>query len=195
MAKLTKAKRSAIAKAAWRKRKKGGKVSRRKTSAPRKRKYSRRRKGMSELVTAVQANQGVRAGGLGLLGGGLASLAEKIFPTTMPENTKIMWLAVGAFGAATLGRAPYIAAGVAGVAGYKLMTEVGLSEHSYVDPIERLPAVLDADGNPMTLSEDPQTGNIYLEEGHELYLDENGYQVEYAPDFAGDWEDHQWDEL
>ena len=202
MAKLSKAERSRIAKKAWNKRKRGGKVTRRKTTTPkaRRRKYTRRKGGLSEMITSVQANKGLRAGGLGALGGGLASLAEKVFKPDMPENEKIMWLGAGAFVLATVGKAPYMASGVAGIVGYKLMTEVGLSEgaHEYADPIERLPEVLDENGRPMTLSEDPTTGNIYLNEGNELYLDENdpeSYQVEYAPDFAGDWSEHQWDEL
>jgi len=202
MAKLSKAKRSAIAKRAWAKRKRGGKATTRSSKpATRRRKYTRRKRGLSELVTSVQANQGVKAGGLGMLGGGLAALAEKVFDPAMKENTKILWLGAGAFGLATLGRAPYMAAGVAGVVGYKLMAETGLSEghHNYTDPIEQLPAILDADGNPMQLSEDPRTGNIYLQEsdGEELYLDEgdDGYQVQYAPDFGGDWEDHTWEQL
>lgn len=204
MAKLSKAERSKIAKKAWRKRKKSGPVARRKSTSPAKRtrKYTRRRSGLSELVTSVQANQGLRAGGLGALGGGLASLAEKVFKPDMPENEKIMWLGVGAFGLATIGKAPYMAAGVAGVAGYKIMSETGLSQGptGYVkDPIQQLPAVLDASGQPMTLSEDPRTGNIYLEQDDEdeMYLDEdtNGYQVQYAPAFSGEWTEHEWEDL
>jgi len=200
--KLTTAQRSKIAKAAWRKRKKGNPVAKRKTATPakRKRKYTRRRGGLSELVTAVQAQSGVKAVGLGALGGGLASLAEKVFKPEMAENQKIMWLGVGAFGLATIGKAPYMAAGVAGVVGYKLMTEVGLSEgHTkYTDPIEQLPAVLDANGQPMRLAEDGD-GNVYLEEDDNLYLDENGneidYQVDYAPAFSGEWDEHEWEEV
>ena len=203
MAKLSKEARSKIAKAAWRKRKKGGAVTKRKTTKPatRKRKYTRRRGGLSELVTAVQAQSGVKAVGLGALGGGLASLAEKVFKPEMAENQKIMWLGVGAFGLATIGKAPYMAAGVAGVVGYKLMTEVGLSEgHTkYVDPIEQLPAVLDANGQPMRLAEDPRTGGIYLQEDDNLYLDEDGneidYQVDYAPAFSGQWDEHEWEDV
>jgi len=204
MAKLTKAERSKIAKAAWRKRKKGGgKVAKRKTTkaATKRRKYTRRRGGLSELVTATQAQSGVKAAGLGALGGGLASLTEKVLKPEMPENQKILWLGVGAFGLATLGRAPYMAAGVAGVCGYKLMSEAGLSEGhtNYVDPIEQLPAVLDANGQPMRLAEDPRTGGIYLEEDDNLYLDEEGneidYQVDYAPAFSGQWDEHEWEEV
>ena len=143
------------------------------------------------MISSVQANQGMRAGGLGALGGGLASLAEKVLKPDMPENEKILWLGLGAFGLATIGKAPYMASGVAGVVGYKIMSEAGLSEgeYEYADPIEQLPEVLDESGQPMTLSED-ETGNIYLEEA-----DPDSYQVEYAPDFAGDWTAHEWDEL
>jgi len=199
MAKLSKAERSRIAKKAWNKRKRSGKVTRRKSTTPvsRKRKYTRRKSGLSELFTPEQSRGAARAAGLGALGGGLASLAEKVMKPTTPEPTKIIYLALGAFGLATVGKAPYMAAGVAGVVGYKVMSEAGLSEGEtdYADPIQKLPAVLDASGQPMQLSEDAETGNIYLEADDNDYLQEEGYQVQYAPDFAGDWDDHTWDDI
>jgi len=197
MAKLSTAQRSKIAKAAWRKRQRSTPAKRKSTTPARRRKYTRRKGGMGELVTAAQASGGVNTIGLGALGGALASIGEKLLKPTMPAKQKSLWMVAGAFGIATLGKAPYMAAGVAGVAAYQLMGEVGLSEGevNYVEPIEQLPEVLDTDGQPMRLSEDPTTGGIYLEEDDTLYLDEDGnelsYQVPYATDFAGDWQDNE----
>lgn len=113
-----------------------------------------------------------------------------------------MWTAAIGFGIATIGKAPYVGAGVTGVAAYKALIEMGLlNEEPYADPIEQLPMILDAEGNPMMLEQSPETGGMYLdEEGYymqangEFYLDENGnylqdsdYQVPYATNFSGDW--------
>jgi len=199
MAKLSTAERSKIAKKAWRKRNRKSPVKKKTTAVTkRKRKYTRRRGGLGELVTAVQSQAGLKTVSLGALGGALASIGEKLLKPEMPETQKALWIGAGAFAIATIGKAPYVAAGAVGVAAYKLMGEVGLSEGrtNYIDPIEQLPAVLDTDGQPMQLSEDPRTGNIYLEEDDTLYLDEEGndlsYQVPYATDFSGDWEASEW---
>jgi len=191
--KVSKTERSDIAKKAWRKRKRDmtGKTNRRtrknvvaKTRPYKKR--SRRRTTLSQMINPMQANAGFRAAGNGALGGGLAALIEKILKPEMPDQQKALWLAAVGFGIATLARAPYIGAGVAAVAGYKLMSEVGLAQNAlYADPLEQLPMMLDAAGQPMALAED-ETGGLYLEENN-MYLEENDaldYQVPYAPDFG-----------
>lgn len=188
---MTKAERSEQAKKAWRKRKReeGGKPKRRKTVVAKSRKYkksSRRRTTLSQMINPMQTNAGIRAAGSGAIGGGLAALVEKMLKPDMPENRKALWIAGLGFAVAAVGNAPYTGAGMAAVAAYKMMSELGLSQQGYADPIEQLPMMLDAAGNPMALSED-ETGGLYLEENN-MYLEEGlDYQVPYAPNFGADW--------
>ena len=167
------------------------------------RKRSRRRSGLSEIITNLEAKAGFNivlngaAGGLAFYG------LEELFPASMPSKTRLLWSAAVAFGVATIGKAPYVGAGIASVTAYKALVEMGLlNDDAYADPLEQLPMVLDAEGNPMMLNDhNQQTGGMYLDEnGYYLneegayYLDENGnylqqsdYQVDYAPNFSGAW--------
>lgn len=205
MPKLTKTQRSANAKKAWRKRKKGGlskgthTLARRGSTAPRKRVYrkpSRRRSGLAELVGNLEAKQAARHMGNGALGGGAAFVMDRLLPKKMRPRMKLLWTALVGFGIATVGRAPVVGASMVGVATYKALSEIGLlgeNNNNYADPLEQLPMVLDSSGQSMVLSDD-ETGGLYLDEnGNQMYLDENGdpmyldesdYQVAYAPDFG-----------
>jgi len=209
MDKRTKAQRSAAAKKGvrTRRRNKSATPARRRKSnlsaRPRaKRKPSRRRKGLSEIITNLEAKTGFNNVVNGAAGGLIAYGLDDILPNSMNNRMRLLWTAAIAFGVATVGKAPYVGAGIAGVAAYKGLIEMGLlNEKPYADPLEKLPMVLDAEGNPMMLDQSPETGGMYLdEEGYyldengELYLDENGnylqeasYQVPYATDFSGDW--------
>jgi len=206
MAKLSKAKRSEIAKKAWRKKKKTGlsasprsktSVTRRKTTY---RKPSRRRSGLSEVLTNLEAKQGLQNTLNGAGGGLVAYGLERVLPANMDRKRRLLWTVAVGFGIATIGKAPYVGAGVVGVASYKFFDDIKLLNEDYADPLEKLPMVLDADGQPMMLQDDDQTGGLYLDEngnemyldeGEELYLDESEYQVAYAPDFGADWA-HTW---
>jgi len=192
-------KRSELAKKAWRKRKKGGlsehktasrRAPSRKTPARKKyRKVSRRRNTLSEMVTNIQAQAGVNTVFQGAVGGVASALLDKALPATMPKNKKMLWNFLAAFGMATIGNAPYAAAGMGAVSAYQLMGEVGLSENQYADDIEKLPMVLDSSGQPMQLSQSPETGGLYLEQNDDgMYLQEADYQVPYAPDFGANWD-------
>lgn len=189
---LSKTERSEIAKKAYRKRIRDAskKKAKRKTAVAKttkRRKPSRRRTTLSQMINPMQTNAGMRAAGSGAVGGGLAALVEKVMKPDMPETRKALWIGGIGFAIAAVANAPYTGAGMAGVAAYKLMSEVGLAENRqvYADPIEQLPMMLDASGNAMMLSED-ESGGLYLEENGELYLQEGdaSYQVAYAPDFG-----------
>lgn len=190
---MSKEERSKKMKAVWRKRKRdGSKPKRRKTAVAKTRPYkkrSRRSSTLSQMISPLQTQGGVRAVGSGAVGGGLAAIVEKMLKPDMPENNKALWLGAIGFGLATIARMPYTGAGMAGVAAYKMMSEVGLAQGAaYADPMEQLPMMLDAEGNPMMLSED-ETGGLYLEEnGMYLQEDDVSYQVPYAPQFGAGWQ-------
>lgn len=206
---LSKAKRSEIAKKAWRKRKNSTTPSKRRTTlsaSPSKRKTtrrkpSRRRSGLAEIITNLEAKTGFENVARGAAGGLIGYGLEEILPATMGNRQKLFWGAVASFGLATIGKSPYMGAGLAGVIGYKALAEIGFLNENYADPLEQLPMVLDADGNPMMLNED-ETGGLYLDEngdpmyldenGDPMYLDEDGYQVAYAPDFGASFQETGW---
>jgi len=211
--KRTKAEKSASAKkgARTRKRNQGlsAPVKRRSKTTVRTRgrkKGTRKRKGLGEIITNLEAKTGFNNIMNGAAGGLVAYGLDDILPAAMPSRMRLLWTAAIGFGVATIGKAPYVGAGITGVAAYKALIEMGLlNEKPYADPIEQLPMILDAEGNPMMLEQSPETGGMYLdEEGYymtengELYLDENGnylqdeaysdtYQVPYATDFSGSW--------
>ena len=166
-----------------------------KSTRTRRRRVTRKRGFLSELVTEKTAQAGIKTAGAGLLGGAAANLLQGVLKPDMPTNMKIFWTGLAAFGAATVGKMPMVGAGMAGVAGYQLLSEVGgmndnASEYAYAIETAGLPDMLDSYGNPLTLSE---ADSMYLAQGDPMYLAaadpyadnvEFGYQVPYAPEFG-----------
>ena len=164
-------------------------VTRSKSTAPRRRttaapaarprrRVTRKKKGMlSELFNPALAQSGVKAMVSGAAGGFAATTIIKM----TPQQSPLMQAAIiggGSFVAATMLKAPNLAAGMASIAVYKLMENAGMLADdmnlaSFADPIEALPAVLNEDGSQ----------NMYLSDA--MYLSDDSYQVAYAPNFAG----------
>lgn len=157
-------------------------------AAPTKRRRSTRRKrGMGEIFNPKEAKAGFNATLKGAGGGALASVVEKVLPDSMNEQSRALWMLGIAWGGGIMLRQPEIGAGMAGVAAYKLMAEVGLSDsiesyfngympkrRNYAKKIKNMPPYLSQGMPPMGLMQGmPPMG-----------LMNNGYQVGIAPNFG-----------
>ena len=164
-------------------------TTRKSTTTTRRRK--RKKTGLSEMFTPAISRGGAMTAASGLAGGAAAAIIDNLldkFPKPVHPGMRIAGLIGGGFIMATVLRMPNVGAGMAGIAGYKLMQQTGLAEGDdnarYANDIEQMPAMLDVNGQPLA------EGEMYLEEnGMDLQensfdLEEGGYQVQYAPDFS-----------
>ena len=147
---------------------------------PTRRRRGTRKKGfLSDMVTPATARGAVIAVGNGALGGAAAAILRRVTAGKLPPFWNVAAPFIAGYAAAAFFKMPQVGAGMAAVAANQLMRDVGLGEkddmylqdHNYANNMQQLPAVLDSYGQPM--SED------------EMYLQQGGqYQVGYAPDFA-----------
>lgn len=147
---------------------------------PVKRRRGTRKRGLlGDMVNPATAKGAIRAVGLGALGGAAASLLERAMGgLQLNPFWRVATPFVAGYAAAAFFKAPHIGGGIAAVATNTLMKTVGLADnndmylqdHNYANDIKQLPAALDTYGQAM--SED------------EMYLQDDDYQVGYAPDFA-----------
>jgi len=175
-------------------RKKGTRTRRRRTVSvnqlvsvkPTRRRRGTRKKGfLNDIVTPATTKGGLRAVGNGALGGALASVLERVMAGRLNPFWRIATPFAAGFAAAAFFKAPQIGAGIAAVGANQLMKEVGLADndgmylqdHDYANQIKQLPAALDGSGQPM--GEDEMG---YEEE--EMGLQDADYQVGYAPSFG-----------
>lgn len=155
------------------------------TVKPTSRRRSRRKKGMlGDMFTPAVARGAARSVINGAVGGGIASVLERLLAGRLNPLGRVAAPFVLGFAAAAIFKQPEVAAGITAVGANQLMKEAGLAEdnmylqdNNYASKVKQLPAALDSYGNP--LGED----EMYLQEGEEMYL-QQGYEVGYAPDFA-----------
>ena len=191
MAERTKKERKASARKAARTRKQNEKTSEEAkilSAKKRKRNMTVKKKGfMSDLFTPAAAKGAVRIIANAALGGGIAVVADEILVNELKINEKgvPIWLLAISGATAMMGK-PNIAAGIAGYSVGVLAkrfwkrktTETTmqddmlyLQDNAYVNNLEALPLVLDSNGVAMA--------------ENNMYLQEDDYQVGYAPDFSG----------
>lgn len=145
---------------------------------PTRRRRGTRKKGfLSDMVTPAETKGAFRALAGGVGGGIAAALLRRITAGKLNPIWGVLTPFVGGFVAATVLKSPNIGAGLAAVGASQLMQELGLGEkddmylqdNNYAQDIKQLPAALDVNGQPM--GED------------EMDL-QDGYQVDYAPEFG-----------
>lgn len=155
-----------------------------KKSHKRKKSSSGRKRGMlSEMFSPGAAQGALRCVASGAVGGALAGIVEKAMPNQSETNQSLAMLGLG-FLAAGVAKTPNVAAGLAGVAGYKigktayqgLQDGMALAENRpYTDNIERLPMFLNEDGTQMNLADAQMLADAAL----------NPFQPAYATNWGG----------
>lgn len=152
----------------------------RRRSTRRKTSRRRHRGGLREIMTpagAMAAGRGVLGGAAGGIGAGIVRKAAANLPTLGRVGVGLLGSALiyGVLGWQNVG------AGFAGgYAALETQGMAGLQEgHPYADPdaLNQLPPVLNENGEPLTLMEDEQTGDVlFLDEATgETYLAEEIY--------------------
>jgi len=149
-------------------------------STTRRRKAPAKKGMLSELFNPKMAEGAFKAMGSGAMGAVVCMGVDKLMVNQTPLVKNLTTGAL-AFAAATLGKAPNFAAGLASVSLYKAMDAAGLladdlnlQDHNYAGSIEALPMVLDDNGDTMYLEQEGD--NIYLQDEGEL-----DYNVGYFP--------------
>ncbi len=146
----------------------------------RKRRRSYRKKGlMGDMFTPATARGGARAVVNGAMGGGIATVLDRLLGDKVNPFWRVAAPFVTGFVAAAVFKQPEVGAGIAAVGTKVLMQEAGmadndnmyLQDHNYANSIKQLPTALDPNGQPMN-------------EGEEMYLQDSQYQVGVAPDFS-----------
>lgn len=152
---------------------------RRRRSAPattRKRTRRTTRKGvLGEMFSPAGARAGGKAVMNGAIGGALGAVGDKLMTNAgMSETTKIIGLGVGGFVVAAAFKKPFAGAGMAAIAAYKVLGEVGLNENAYLqeydyaNPLEGMPPYLNENGEEYGhLAQSP------------MYLQQNGVDLDY----------------
>lgn len=168
--------------------------AKRKTTTKRRRRRMTKKKGfLSEIMTSTESKAGFQATTSGMIGGGIGYLYNHfVEDNNWSSEVKCGLGALGGFLIASMGKRPNTGAGVAGSMTMLYMLEQGflndgasreMKRINYADPLTNLPETLSEDEamylqqNGMYLQQD-DNGNMYL-------ADENGYQVDYAPQFGG----------
>jgi len=169
-------------------------VTKRTTTVTKRRRRATKKGVLSEIMTPAAARGAAMAAAAGFGGGAITKVLDKLLDT-MPKppgkGARILTYLGGSFLLAAMFKAPNMAAGMAGVAAYKMMEVVGLSEEDnakFARDIEKMPAMLNKDGQPMAenINNYLQQNGAYLQDygdGTE-YLQQQGYQVSYAPNFG-----------
>lgn len=146
---------------------------------PTRRRRGTRKKGLlGDMVTPATARGAIIAVGNGALGGAAAAILRRVTAGKLPPFWNVAAPFIAGYAAAAFFKMPQVGAGMAAVAANQLMKDVGMGEnanmylqdHNYADQIKQLPAALDVNGQPMG--------------ENEMYLQDDNYQVGYAPDFA-----------
>jgi len=159
-----------------------------KESSARKRKSTMKKKGlMGDILTPAAAQGALKTSVKAGIGGSLAVLAEQMLTKdfAVKENRIPLAIIIGGTVASAMGN-PSVGNGAVGY-GFgllfkKLITKketttmqddmLYLQDNAYVNNIQNLPAALDSSGVPMA------------DENNNMYLQDDGYQVPYAPDFG-----------
>lgn len=170
------------------------------TTTPRKRRRrTTKPKGfLSEFMSPTEANAGFKATTSGLVGGGLFYGYHHLVEDNSPQWSSEVKNGIGVlagFLIATKGKRPNTGAGMAGAAIFNYLGEQGfLNDNStqmarmqYAQNLQNLPQTL-SDDEMMYLAQQEQ--DMYLAQGQDnnnnMYLaNQGGYQVSYAPNFAG----------
>jgi hypothetical protein len=128
---------------------------------------------LSEMFNPKMAQGSVKAMASGAMGGFAGVTIMKLTPNQSP-TVQALILGGASFLAASMLKAPNLAAGMSAIAVYRLMENAGmLAENgSFADPIEQLPLVLN------------EGEDMYLQAGNE-FMPLSEYQVGYAPAFGG----------
>ena len=142
---------------------------------------------LSEMFNPMQAQATAKVLISGAVGGVGAGLLQKLYPTTTTPQMKAIYTIGAGFVAGVALKMPNMAAGMAGVGVYNLLTTQGFlaedgENYDYANGMESLPMVLNED-EAAYLSQ----GDMYLSE-NSMYLSENDdydYQVPYEPEFCG----------
>ena len=123
-------------------------------TAPRRRR--RKSPGLSEMMSKASAKRALNATMSGGLGGGLAALTERLLPNEWGSGARTAILVGESFALGAIAKAPNMAAGVAGAAGYLLAAEglygmsEGMTNYGYVQPnTMNQPMFLDENGAPV----------------------------------------------
>lgn len=144
------------------------------------RRRSHRKKGMlGDMFTPAIARGAARAVVNGAVGGGIATVMERLLYGKVNPFWRVAAPFASGFLAAAVFKQPEVAAGIAAVGTKVLMQEAGMAEndnmylqdHPYANDVKQLPPVLDVDGQP-------------LSQDDEMYLQDGDYQVGYAPEFG-----------
>jgi len=146
---------------------------------PTRRRRGTRKKGfLGDMVNPATARGAFQAVANGALGGAGAALLRRVTAGKLPPFWDVAAPFIAGYAAAAFLKMPQVGAGFAAVAANQLMRDIGLGEndnmylqdHNYANNMKQLPAALDSYGQAM--GED------------EMYLQDDDYQVGYAPDFA-----------
>ena len=150
-----------------------------KTAAPKRKRRTAKSKGMlSELISKKSATAGAKTLVNGAIGGGAAILVEKIFTAQTDMNKALIIGGVG-YVAATMLKAPYVAAGMGAISMYKLLEGAGmLAESDYLQES----SWADVSDLPMVLNENGEATSDYLQESNipmdSVYMQESDYLQE-----------------
>jgi len=164
----------------------------------RRRRRKKGTRGLGQLWSPTMARGAAMSTASGFMGGGATAIIENLLdklPKPPHEGFRIAGYLAGGFALAALFRLPNMGAGVAAMAGYKLLKVTGLAQADedadnaqYAREIEDMPAMLDVSGQPMAENNNmylQEDNNMYLQDNEDLFLQEDGsYQVAYAPEFG-----------
>jgi hypothetical protein len=148
----------------------------RKTTTVRRRRTPAKKGMLSELFNPKLAQSSAKAMASGAAGGFAAATILKMTPNQTATMQNV-YLGATAFVAASMLKAPNVAAGITGVTIFRLMESSGMlnddfMEADFAEPIEALPMVLNEDGSE----------NMYLSE--QMYLSEDLMEgFDYQPDY------------
>jgi methionine synthase II (cobalamin-independent) len=157
--------------------KKGGvrKTARRAYKKPtvrRKRRVTKSKGLLSEVLTKTQATAGAKAVVSGAVGAGAAIMIEK-FLTTQTQDKEALITAAAGFLTATVLNLPNVGAGMGAIALYKYADHAGmLNEDADWASVESMPAVLNENGQSDYLQAAPTSYDG-------IYLQDDDYSVGY----------------